>query len=79
MASEMFWKNQVNVSITFFTYIHHILAVDEFVAIVRDDVMLAPSLYVTMPNLAPCVGVISLLILRQEQMVWRITQPDCNS
>ena len=33
MASEMFWKNQVDVSITFFTYIHHILAVDEFVAI----------------------------------------------
>lgn len=33
MASEMFWKNQVDVSITLFTYIHHILAVDEFVAI----------------------------------------------
>ena len=33
MASEMFRKNQVDVSITIFSYIYHILAVDEFVAI----------------------------------------------
>ena len=33
MASEMFWKNQVDVSITIFSNIYHILAVDEFVAI----------------------------------------------